>query len=70
MRAAADVENQLISCSQGRAAAVTLEQLAEQLHAALDELPGPYRFLLNILYICDAPPPVNIQVGNGGKEIK
>ncbi len=62
MRAAADVENQLISSRQ-ETAAVRLEQLAEQLHAALDELPAPSRALLNILWICDDAPPVNIEVG-------
>jgi len=48
---------------QGLAASrSSLEQLAEQLHALMDGLPEPTRCLLNILWVCETAPSLNIQV--------
>jgi hypothetical protein len=49
-------------CYQGAAAASSFEQLAEQLHGLLDLLPEPTRCLLNILWISETAPLLDIQV--------
>jgi hypothetical protein len=66
---ASDVTQQLQT--REKASTVTAaEQLAEQLHSCLDSLTAAGnssagRMLLDVLWICDAPPPdINIHVSN------